>query len=305
MHWIWITILAYLFLGIASLGDKYLLTGKVKSPRSYVFYIGVSGLLVLLLIPFVGFVVPKAPLLLLSLLAGFFFTAGLFWYIDAIQTFEASRVIPAVSATMPIFSFLFVLIFAREGSFLDVWGFLAFCYLILGGILVTYEKSKKLTAKSLGMSIITAFFFAAYLTLAKYVYDKQSFWHGLILIRLGVFFSVAAFPFIFKEVKEELLSTKTAEKKKSLKSTALFLINQGVGALGTIFQNWAISISPLVFVPIVIAMSGLQYVFIFSLAVFFSIFYPKLIKEDISRGVMLQKIAAILLISAGLIILAF
>ncbi|PIX03330.1 hypothetical protein COZ78_00885, partial [bacterium (Candidatus Gribaldobacteria) CG_4_8_14_3_um_filter_42_11] len=103
MLWILITIFSYFLLALTALGDKYLLSGKPE-PKSYNFFINLPGVLLLFLIPFVGFIKPDFKQIVLSLLAGGFGVfAGYFLYV-ALERFEASRVIPTIGSILPLFT---------------------------------------------------------------------------------------------------------------------------------------------------------------------------------------------------------
>jgi len=52
------------------------------------------------------------------------------------------------------------------------------------------------------------------------------------------------------------------------------------------------------------ALQGLQYVFLLFFAVFLSFKFPNILKEEVSRDVLLQKIIAVLLIGGGLVLLS-
>ena len=70
------------------------------------------------------------------------------------------------------------------------------------------------------------------------------------------------------------------------------------------FQNWAIFLAPLAFLAIINALQGVQYVFLLIFAVLLSLKFPQILKEEISREIIFQKVVAILLIGGGLVILA-
>ena len=69
-------------------------------------------------------------------------------------------------------------------------------------------------------------------------------------------------------------------------------------------QNWAIALVPLASLAFLNAMEGVRYVFLLLFAVLISLMFPKILKERISPKILLQKIIAVLLIAAGLVILA-
>jgi len=315
MNWLLIAISAYLILAIVFLVDKYLLVGPIPNPKVYTFYIGTLGILVLILAPFVGFYIPELSQIILSLLAGALFIYGIFWLNYALRLFEASRVIPMIGGILPIFSFLLIYIFSGGKEIFTIWEFLAFILLIFGGILIVYPSAErggeeqmffdyekaKISLKSLRISATAAFFLALSFVLAKYVYMAQPFWSGYIWIRIGGFLMVMSFLFA-REVRDELFKVKINFPKKT---AAIFLSNQAAGASANILQNWAIALAPLVCVAVINALQGVQYVFLLMFTVLLSLKFPQILKEKISKDILFQKIIAILLIGAGLTLLAF
>jgi drug/metabolite transporter (DMT)-like permease len=306
MTWLLVAILAYLILAVVFLVDKYLLMGPIPSPKVYTFYIGTLGILALILAPFIGFCIPRLSQIIISLLAGAFFIYGIFWLNSALRLFEASRVIPTIGGILPVFTFSLIYIFSKGEGVFKTWEFLSFILLILGSILISYEKAKKVSLKSLKVSIMAAFFLSLSFVLAKYVYMVQPFWSGYIWIRIGGFLMAIGFLF-FREVRNELFKVKMSRivtEWRPKKTAAVFLSNQAAGASANILQNWAIALAPLVSVAIINALQGIQYVFLLIFTVLLSLKFPQILKEEISREVIFQKIIAILLIGGGLALLA-
>ena len=76
MTWLLIAILAYLFLAIVNVADKFIVEKVLPGPRTYAFLVSTAGLLVFLAAPwFLEW--PGIALLLLNILTGSFFTAAL------------------------------------------------------------------------------------------------------------------------------------------------------------------------------------------------------------------------------------
>ena len=148
--------------------------------------------------------------------------------------------------------------------------------------------------------LVDVFLFALSFILAKFVYLAQPFWSGFIWMRIGGFLVVLCFLFS-KEVREGLFKKQVGLK---LKTMVLFLGNQGVAAGGFVLQNWGIALAPLVFLPFVNALEGTKYLFVLIFAVLISVKFPQLLREEVSRRVILQKVVAILLIVSGLFLLA-
>jgi len=300
MNWLLITVLAYFILAVVFLIDKYLLSKEIPNPKLYAFFIGISGVLLLPIIPFIDFVVPAIPQIILSFLAGISSVAALYWFFKALKDFEASRIVPAVGGMVPLFSFFLVYIFSFGKEGLSLYGIIAFLLLVTGSVLITFEKGKFITIKSLKLCLISSFLFALSFVLAKYVYMSQPFLSGLVWIRIGGVLMALAFFILFPGIKKEIFEQKKVVKNKT---TGIFIGNQIAGAGGGLLQNWAISLAPLAYVSIISALQGVQYVFLLIIVVFLSLKFPQIIKEEIGKETLFQKIFAILLVSGGLFLL--
>ena len=300
MSWLVIAILAYLIFAVVFLVDKYLLTGPIPSPKVYAFYVGVLEVLILAIIPFVGFYVPAPFQVFLSLVAGGIYVLAILYFFRGLQIFEPSRIVPAVGGLIPIFSLFFVFLLSKGNDIPELSSFFALFLLVIGTILITYEKKKIITLNSLKISVVAALLFGLHFVLIKYVYIDQSFWNGFIWIRIGG--AITALLFLFsRDMRESLFKQKIGLRRKT---AAIFISNQVAGAGGGILQNWAIALAPLASVSLVPALQGTQYVFLLAIAAFISFKFPRFLKEKISRDVLLQKIIAILLIGGGLVLIS-
>jgi drug/metabolite transporter (DMT)-like permease len=322
MLWLIVAISAYFILAVVFLVDKYLLTKAIPNPKVYAFYVGTLGILVLVLAPFVGFYIPEKSQIALSLLAGAVFVYGLFWFYKTLQLFEASRAVPAIGGLTPLFTFGLIYLFTSGREVLSSRGLIAFILLVLGSILINLKKEKLINLKSFKFSILTAFFFSLAFVLTKYIYLVQPFWNGFIWKSIGGFLMAACFFIFFPEIKKEIFRYRVehinyvlsegeeedvvlfAREKFQKKTAVVFLSNQAAGAGAAILQNWAIFLAPLAYVPVIHALNGTQYVFLFIFSIFLSLKFPQILKEEISKEVLFQKIIAILLIGGGLILLS-
>jgi len=313
MLWLPVSILAYLILAIVFLVDKYLLTGPIPNPKVYAFYVGTLGLLVLFIAPFVDFYLPEKSQIALSLLAGATFIYGLFWFYSALRLFEPSRVVPAIGGLTPLFTFGLIYIVSGGKEILSFSEVIAFILLILGSVLINFKKEKLITFKSLQLSILSAFLFSLSFVLIKYVYLFLPFWNGFIWRSIGGFLMALCFFIFFPEIKKEILKEFTPHRIYSgagregfsKKTAAIFLANQAAGGGAAILQNFAIFLAPLVYIPLIHALNGTQYIFLLILAILISTKFPQILREEISKEIILQKIIAILLIGIGLSLLTF
>lgn len=299
MLWLIIVIVAYFLFAFVALGDKFLLKGA-PNPKIYTFYVGVFGSFALVLIPFVGFSVPGFIELLFSLLAGAIFIAAIFTTFEGLERFEASRIIPAMGGFVPVFTLAFTYVFSRGQAVLGTKEIIAFVFLVLGSILISYSPNRKLAFNSLKISAIAALFFSLGFILSKYVYLMLDFWTGFIWIRIGAVITALFFLFT-RDVWQEIFTKKSVF---NIKTGIFFVFNQAVGAVAFILQNWAIALAPLALLSIVNALQGIQYLFLFVIILLVSLKSPKILEEKISKKIIIQKGFAMLFIISGLVILA-
>ncbi|KPJ73403.1 hypothetical protein AMJ48_01455 [Parcubacteria bacterium DG_74_1] len=297
MSWLLVAIFAYFCSAIVALFDRYLLTGPIPLPKVYAFYVGILGILILFLIPFVNFLIPELWQIFLSFLAGALFIFSLLWFLKALQKFEASRVVPAIGGLTPLFVFGLTTLIGEEVFTFKTGS--AFILLVFGSFFISFEGEKKITLESLQISAIAAFLFSLAFFSVKFVYFYLPFWSGFIWTRIGGF--ILALFFLFsKDVKEEIFKKKKTFKKKT---AGIFLLGQSFGAGSVILQNWAIALAPLGVLAFINALEGTKYIFILILAILISWKFPQILKEEFSKKVLIQKIIAISLIGVGLALL--
>ena len=140
MNWIFITIIAYFFHALNAVTDKFLLQDRIPRPSNYTFYVGIFGLLSLLLIPFGDFFVPSSVQLVEALLSGVAFTFALFFFFIAMKAGEATRVSSMIGGFSPIFVLFFSYLFL--GSGLGEKELFAFLLLLFGSVLISFKKSR-------------------------------------------------------------------------------------------------------------------------------------------------------------------
>ncbi len=299
MIWILIAIFSYFLLAVTALGDDYLLAGPPE-PKSYTFFINAPGILLLLLIPFVGFIMPDQHQMLLAILAGGAFVFACFFLYSALEQFEASRVIPAIGGTLPLFTMGIVYVLSKGNISFSSKDLIAFLLLVAGSVLISVKKGKTISFKSFVFSASAAFLFSLSFVLMKNLYLVLPFWTTLIISRAGAF--LVSLLFLFDQgVRAAVFQKKPVFKKKT---GLIFIANQGVGALASLLQNWAVAIAPLGYLAFINALEGTRYVFLFGLSILLSTKFPKIAEEKISKENILQKTIAILIIISGLALLA-
>lgn len=300
MLWLIIAIVAYFILAVVFLLDKYLLTSSIPNPRIYAFYVGILGIGVLILLPFTNFYFLTIPDIFVAFISGATFVIGILWFFKGLKEFEASRIVPAVGGLLPIFTFLLIYLLSRGQESLTLEQVLAFAMLIGGSVLITLKKTAVFPLQSVKLAAVAAFFLAVSFVSAKLVYLNYPFLLSLIWIKLGGVLLTLFFLF-----DHNLRSAVFAKKIGIEKRTAIiFFAGQAGGAAANLLQNWAVALAPLVYVAFVNALQGVQYAFLLPLTVLLSLKFPRIIKEELGGNVIIQKIAAIVLLSGGLVFLA-
>ena len=294
VNYILIAVVAYALFAVNGVIDKFLLTKAVRHPAAYAFYIGITGFLPWFLAPFgLKFVSPGD--LLVAIIAGASFVVALYFLYVATQITTISRILPIEGGLVPVFTL--VLAYLILGERLGNAQLAAFIFLVLGSVLISLKHDKKgWHPKALGNALIAAALFALSLTLTKYIFDRTNFVSGLIWTRLG--FLVISLCFLVpKSWRRHIFS---APKTVSRSNKFLYYGARLTGGAAGLLQNYAIAAGS---VTIVNALQGSQYALLLVMTVVLSEYFPKVLKEDISARVLAQKIAAIALISIGLILL--
>ena len=299
MSWILITITAHFLNSIVCIIDKHIVSNTVLKPVVYTFYSGVFQILFIALIPIIGFTVPETKFFILGILNGILFILALLIFYKALKLSEASRVIPVVGATIPIFTVL--LSYLILGEFLAVKQFLAFIFFVIGGFLLSSKlnNGKFSMIKGFLLATVAGFLFALYYTLIKYLYLHISFFDGFIIFQIGGFLG-AILLLLSKRNREKIFSAPETIKKRT---AYLFIPNKIMAAVAAILIFYAISIKESN-VAIINSLQSVQYVFVLLFAIILSKKLPKLYHEQAGGSVIFQKVAAIILIGVGLILLA-
>ncbi len=311
MNWLTLTIISYLMLAVVNLGDKFVVDKLLPSSKAYSFVVALFSASVFILAPwFLKW--PGFNLLLLNIISGALFVFAIWSMYEALKRGEASRVVVVVGGIIPMFTMLFSLFLFKEKYSWSQW--LGFLFLLVGMFIIAFllsrrkkvsEFFKRLFSVFTGtynkqwiiLAITSSLLYSLFFITTKYAYQKQDFWSAFIWIRGGGLLVVLIFLLDRGSRMEIFKSFKKKSKAPSKVGKGFVLINQVLGSASFILQNYAVFLGP---VAIINALQGVQYAFLLILGIFFSIFFPKILKEDISRSVLIKKIVAILFVGLGL-----
>lgn len=311
MNWLFLAVVSYLLLAVVNLGDKFVVDKLIKSSKAYAFIVGALSAVVFLLAPWF-LTWPGLFLFLINIISGAFFVFALWTMYESLKMGEASRVVVVVGSVIPIFTIIFSLLFFDEKFSGRQWAGILF--LIAGMILISFISSRRkkwsiffqrlfsvfyggYNKRWIFLAIISAFLYSLFFITTKYAYSQQDFMSSFIWIRGGSLLVVLLFLIDKKDRKDIVKSFKEKPSRRVKINKGFVAINQLLGSGAFLLQNYAVYLGP---VAIINALQGVQYAFLLILGIFFSLFFPKILKEDISKNTLLKKIMAILLVAIGL-----
>lgn len=292
--WVLIAAAGYFLLAFTGISDKFLVSKVVRQPIAYAFYTAVTGPFSMILIPF-GAKFLGWQDFLVALGAGVSFIFGIYFSYSAISRSSVSRVVPIQGGLVPLFVFLFAYLILGER--LTALQALGFVFLVTGAVIISVRKEHGIwTSKAFVYAAASSLFFALTSVLTKYTFDHSNFISGMVWTRIGFILPVP-FILLFKKNREAIFA---APKEAGVKNVALYYSSRATATVGGFLQNYAVSLGS---VSVVNALQGIQFVFLLMLTSFFSIYFPKVLKEKITAEIMLLKIIAIAIISCGLYLL--
>ncbi len=293
MSWFVYAIAAQLFYTISTFVDRFLIEKRVKDTLTLTILSGsvsfVIGLGVLAVRGFPFFPVSQ---IILIILGGAIIEFAFLPYYKAILIDDPSRVIP-IYQTIPLFVLILSFIFIGETlTPLQIGGF----SLILIGSFILAIKKLGLgifrIRKSFWFMIGSAFMIAIALVIFKFVVDIQGFWDTLAYEFMGG--GLGALMLFCLPGQRNRFS----ETLKGLTSGTMGIIssNESLWIAARLSSFFASSLAP---VSLVAIMGGVQPFFILAGGVILSVWFPKILEEDLDRSVIGLKIVAIILVFFG------
>ncbi|MDD5162952.1 MAG: EamA family transporter [Candidatus ainarchaeum sp.] len=289
MSWVLFAVLAALIFAVVNTIDKFILTKWVRNPLINVSILGIVGLIASAVIFLTqGFASFSLFNIGLAIISGFLYFLGNALYFKAVQFEEISRIVP-IFYLSPFFVLVIASVFLNE--VLAPIKYFGIILLIAGAVLIS---SKSITKIRLGkpalIAILSAFVFAVELVVIKYLLSFADFWTVFSFERIGAF--IAIIPMIYFCLPS-FVSTLKEHGKKPFAAIAL---NESLNLTGVLFIIIATSIG---FVTLVNALSSIQPLFVLLITITLSMFFPRILKEEIGKSTILQKFFAIILMLIG------
>lgn len=295
MLWFLIAVIAHVANAVVFAVDKSLLQGtsRVGSPLCYTFYSSLLAATAVVLLPF-SYAPLTAFILVWSCAAGVVHIIALLLFFSAVKVGEPSRVVPIAGSAVPLFTLL--LAPAVIGEVLTGRQLVAVVLLIAGGGLLSLRRISVylLLHRSALPAVAAGLFFAIHLVLMKFLYT-----HAVPFLALFTYSRLleAVVALVILGPLMLLYSPARGGRTRRLGVPATFLGNKALAAGAFLLQNYAISLGS---VTIVNALQGVQYLFLFALAIVISRRAPHLFHEELDRAALLQRLVGIVSVVLGL-----
>ncbi|PIS40682.1 MAG: hypothetical protein COT26_02020 [Candidatus Kerfeldbacteria bacterium CG08_land_8_20_14_0_20_43_14] len=291
MSWLFFAIAAPFLYGITNFFDKYLIEKRVRNPMLLTFIGGlvaaVIGLVIWLIRGLPGMDFQSAAILIVS---GIIFQWALIPYYKALQNEDASRITPLFQV-IPVFALILAAIFLGERLYGNqIFGF---CVILAGGIVLSLERFGRTMfrlRRSFWLMMLSSLMYTLPFVFFKSV--GQPFWNALAFEFFGLGLG-SIFLLIPPNSRRKVLA-----EFPTISGTTWFpiLINEVIYIAGKMSTFYA---TTLVAVSLVTAMAAFQPFFVLLLGTGLTIWFPRVVKENIQKKTLLIKLIATVIIFLG------
>ena len=302
--WFLLSLGAVVLWAVVNLVDKYLVVDNESTEYpigSLVLFSSLVGVIVCAVIPFFVsgiFDIALSDKLIL-MFAGVADIGWIILYLYALKYGDASSVVPWF-LTIPVFSyFLGFFLLGETLTSQQLFGGLIIC---LGALLISIDYPltrgrTKIKWKMVMYMLPAALLSALWGVLFKFGAEDAGYWVSSFWQYVGLGISGILLALFVRKYRSGFV---TIIKKGGRKMLTLNITSETVTIIGNLMTNYAILMVP---VTLVYLVGTFQPIVVLVLTVIMTKFAPKIIKEDLSRAVMLPKIVAISIMVAGSIFL--
>ncbi|MCL4479694.1 MAG: EamA family transporter [Deltaproteobacteria bacterium] len=292
MLWILFAIIANVLFAVSNLFDKFLIEKRVRDPLALTVFGGWIDLLFTLIIVLIHGLSITGPLQAgVLLLSGVLVELALIPYFKALSLEDASRISPLFQS-MPVFVLLLSSIFLRET--LTHRQLLGFLLILSGSFIVSMHKTDAgifKIRKAFWWVLLASILWALPAVMFKFVVIKQTFWDALALEFFGVAIGATILFFLYK--------TRVLAQIRDIGAGtwSILNINELIYIAGRVSNFYAITLG---LVSLVAVLGGTIPLFVFLFGLVLSLWFPGIIKEDITKSSIVTKISSIILVACGL-----
>ena len=276
--------------------DKYLVERFFKESNVAVLLL-FTAFIGLLLLPFIwiyepGVTSPGLGSIALIMLSGVFYMTAMLFYLRALQSEEASVVAPFFQAG-PLFGY--VLAYLVLGEVLSARQMAGGAMIVVGALIVSlrFGQSMKMFKARLAALMLSCGFIMALSSLIFKIFAlRVEFWTTTFWMFVGEALFGAALLLIpaYRREFVALLRVNTAALLSINGSNELINLGGGLG------NRYALTLAPL---SLVQAIGSTTTLFVFLFGIVLSIFVPRLGRENLSAGELVQKGMAAVFVAVG------
>lgn len=294
MSWIFLSLLAPLFWASSNFVDKYILGKYTKGIFDFVFFSTItSWVFFAVILLFTG--TPELSLYsLIPIATGMILIYSYGFYGKALEQGDTSSLV-ILFKLIPVVTV--ILAFAFLGQTLSSNELLGFIVVLVGAMIVSFEKSKGIFIKGFGMILIAILMWSVMTLFIDYGLTKMSFWDYFMLDNLGSALAGLTM-FIVPSIRKQVIEgIKTATKGKYI----WFSWNNVLDFFGQMSIKKALAIAPSA--GLVTVVMQVQSFYAILIGILLTLFIPHIIKEDISASMLIKKFIGAVIMFSGVYIL--
>lgn len=281
---------------LTALVDKIALSGRIKDKKLYLLFAAFTQIVVISTIVLLFFHLESISLkiIMLAVFAGLIETLKLYYMFTSFSLEEVSRVFP-IGVMSSFLVLILSSVFLKEP--LGGFEFVAFFLFIIGSLCLAVKRIDKKfrITKAIVPILLTGFIGSAEIVVLRMVFVESGFWTSVFYTRFGLFLGGIIVVIIYGRngLFDEL-------KDLSFRFKMLITANQAFALMGHVFFFAAVGMAN---AALVSSAMGIQHVMVFALATIVTLFNPKLVKEELGLGVLIQKSVGIAFIVVAIFIL--
>ncbi|KKQ18787.1 MAG: hypothetical protein US33_C0045G0006 [Parcubacteria group bacterium GW2011_GWC1_36_9] len=302
MQWFFIALGAPFLWAMVNISDQYLVqkysTGK-RGSGGLVLFSSLIGIFVAVIIGILTsglFAIPTLDKVLLIITGGITI-AWVILYLFTLEIEDISAVVPWF-LTVPIFGYAFGYIFLEET--LSAQELIGSIVVLFGVLLISIdfsEQKRKFKWRPAFYMLLACFLISIAGIIFKYVTIGNNFWISSFWEYVGLGgFGVLIYLFVPK-YRNEFMSM---NRQGGEKIFTLNTVSEILTIMGNLLTNYAILLAPVAMVYLV---SSFQPAIVLILTLLATKFFPNIIKENITRKILVPKVAAIAIMILGSVIL--
>lgn len=291
-NWILLALLGPFFWTLSDFIDKFVIDTYIVGTFDFLFSFAVSSWGCLLILLFFFGIPAFTTGWEIAILLGFATTASFYFYAKGLQYADTSLAILTFKF-VPILAMLFAyLLYSEKIYSKDI---IASVIVILGGVylFLRIDKGKLVFNKGLPWILIAVAMWAFIFVVAGQVLQTMSFSEYMVLDTLGA--SLICIPlWLFKPSRKEI---KRGLKQACVKKYFWFFLNTFTDFIAQVMIKKSFALAPSV--SLVSILTQVQSIYGIIFGVFLTIFFPRLIKEDITSNTLSKKLIGSTIIIFG------